>query len=160
MAVGDYEQIEKDRRRAWKLMRGLYDPEERAANERQYTELNARREQYLRELLARLPFRWRIAHAYTAQETATYGGADHIVVDEPVHIGRLVREPGDALSRPRQKFWGLHDVEDGRLPTSAADIKIAERIVASPPSGAKATKKTATQLDREIAKVLHRSRGT
>ena len=153
MAVGDYEQIENARRRAWKLMRSLYDPEERAANERHYTELNARREQSLRELLARLSFRWHIAHAYTAQETATYGGADHIVVDEPIRIGRLVREPGDALSRPRRKFWGLHDVEEGRLPTSGADIKIAERIVAA---AATTTTKTPAQLDREIAVALGR----
>lgn len=135
MAVGDYEQIEKDRRRAWKLSRGLYDPVERAANERLYAKLNVRREQYLRDLVAQLPFRWHVAHAYTAQETATYGGADHIVVDESIRIGRLAREPGDALSRPKRKFWGLHDVADDRLPTSLADIKIAERIVAALPLG-------------------------
>ena len=154
MGVGDYEQLEKDRKRAWKLARGLYDPVERATNERLYAELLVRREHYLRDLLARLPFRWRIAHAYTAQETGSYGGADHIVVDEPVRSGRLSREPGDALSRPRKKFWGLHDVEDGRLPTSLADIKIAERIVASPPAAKKPS--TQAQLDREIAVALDR----
>jgi hypothetical protein len=162
MAVGDYEQIEKERRRAWKLMRGLYDPEERATNERRYAELSERREQYLRELLARLPFAWHVAHAYTAQETATYGGADHIVVDEPVRIGRLVREPGDALSRPKRKFWGLHEVvEKDRLPTSLADIKIAERVVATPSANKPSKpKKTGKQLDREIAEALDRSRDT
>jgi hypothetical protein len=154
MGVGDYEQIEEARKRAFKLMRALYDPEERAANERRYRELSDRREQYLRDLLARLPFRWHVAHAYTAQETATYGGGDHVVVDEPVRIGRLVREPGDALSRPRRKFWGLHDVEDGRLPTSVADIRIAERLVATPSSPRRSHEKTPAQLDREVAKVL------
>jgi hypothetical protein len=158
VAVGDYEQLEKDRKRAWKLARGLYDPVERAANERLYEELVIRREQYLRDLLARLPFRWHVAHAYTAQETATYGGADHIVVDEPIRIGRLVRETGDALSRPKKKFWGLHDVADDRLPTSLADIKIAERIVASPVGAKTTAKKTPAQLDREIAEALERSR--
>jgi len=128
VAVGDYEQIENDRRRAFKLMRGLYDPEERAANERRYAELSVRREQYLRDLLAQLPFPWHVEHAYTPRETAMYGGADHIVVDAEIRIGRLVRRPGDALSRPRAKFWGLSGVEDDRLPTSLADIKIAERI--------------------------------
>jgi hypothetical protein len=153
VAVGDYEQIENDRRRAWKLARGLYDPEDRAVNERRYEELRVRREQYLRDLLAQLPFRWYIAHAYTAQETGSYGGADHIVVDEPIRIGRLSREPGDALSRPSRKFWGLHKVvENDRLPTSLADIKIAERIVATPPL-AKAPK-THAQLDREIVDSL------
>jgi len=151
MTVGDYEEIENARRCAFKLMRSLYDPDERAANERKYDELNVRREQYLRGLLAQLPFRWRVAHAYTAQETATYGGADHIVVDEPVRIGRLVRERGDTLSRPRRKFWGLHEVEEDRLPTSIADIRIAERIVSSNGKQSAATKK---QLNREIAEAL------
>jgi len=156
MTIGDYEQIEKDRRRAWKLSRGLYDPVERAANEQRYAELNIRREQYLRDLLAKLPFRWHIAHAYTAQETATYGGADHIVVDEPIRIGRLSREHGDALSRPQRKFWGLHAVVDDRLPTSLADIKIAERIVSPPLAVEKKPKRPAKQLDREIDKALGR----
>lgn len=150
MSVGDYEQLEKDRKRAWKLARGLYDPVEREANQRLYDELLVRRERYLRDLLARLPFRWHIAHAYTAQETGSYGGADHIVVDEPIHIGRLKREPGDALSRARKNFWGLHEVaENDRLPTSLADIKIAERIVEAP-----GKKKTAKQLERDIAEAL------
>ena len=152
MAVGDYAQIENDRRRAFKRMRGLYDPEERAASERRYEELLTRREQYLRDLLARLPFSWHVAHAYTAQETATYGGADHVVVDEPIRIGRLSREPGDALSRPARKFLALYAVEEGRLPTSLADIKIAERIVAS----ASGARKTGRQLDGEIAEALRR----
>lgn len=149
MAIGDYEQIENDRRRAFKRMRGLYDPEERAANERRYAELSVRREQYLRDLLAQLPFPWHVEHAYTPRETAMYGGADHIVVDEAIRIGRLIRKPGDALSRPRAKFWGLSAVEDGRLPTSLADIKIAERIVATPKAA-----KSKKQLDHEIAEAL------
>lgn len=159
VAVGDYEQLEKDRKRAWKLARGLYDPVERAQNERLYAELLVRREQYLRDLLAQLPFRWHIAHAYTAQETGSYGGADHIVVDEPVHIGRLKREAGDALSRPARKFWGLHAVaEKDRMPTSLADIKIAERLVTSPSATAKAPKikKSSRQLDEEIAEAIRK----
>lgn len=157
MSVGDYEEIENSRRRACKRARSLYDPEERAANERACEELGLRREQYLRDLLARLPFRWHIAHAYTAQETGSYGGADHIVVDEPIRIGRLSREPGDALSRPKAKFWGLHEVfEKDRLPTSVADIRIAERIVSAPPPQTKRSKKSSKQLDAEIAAALKR----
>lgn len=115
MAVGDYAQIEKACRRAWRFDQALY------------AGLKVNREQYLRDLLASLPFRWHVEYAY---ETAMYGGANHIVVDEPIHIGRLSRAPGDALSRPRIRFWGLSPVEDGRLPSSLADIKIAERLVA------------------------------
>lgn len=126
MSVGEYAQIEQARRRAWKTHMRLYDAESRWT----YEEVSDRRDRYLRELLAHLPFRWHVEHAYTPRETATYGGADHVVVDEPVRVGRLARQPGDALSRPRQKFWGLSPVEEGRLPSSQADIEVAERIVA------------------------------
>jgi hypothetical protein len=152
MAVGDYEQIEKGRRRAWRLSRSLYDPVDREANARQYKELDEWRATYLRSLLERLPFRWHVEHAYTPRETATYGGADHIVVDEEVRVGRLVRQPGDALSRVRSRFWGLSRVEDERLPTSQADIQIAGRIVDKPSTAA--SKKLPAQLDREIADAL------
>jgi len=160
VAVGDYEKIESARRAAWKFVRNrLYygTKEELDAAERDRDNLEEKRERYLRELLARLPFRWYVAHAYTAQETATYGGADHIVVDEPIRIGRLAREPGDALSRPKRKFWGLHKVEKDRLPTSVADIRIAERIMSSPPPAERKPpkkKKSAAQLDREVAEAL------
>lgn len=151
MAVGDYEQLESRRRAAWKYARfTLYhrSKDEHEAAERDYDDLERARETYLRDLLAQLPFRWHVEHAYTPRETAMYGGADHVVVDEPVRVGRLARAPGDALSRARAKFWGLSRVADDRLPTSIADIKIAERIVAAQPS------KTPAQLDREIAEAL------
>jgi hypothetical protein len=141
-----YEQLLNARRRVFKQRRGLYDPEARALNERLFEELNRRQEEYLQGVLAKLPFRWHVAHAYTPRETATYGGADHIVLDENVKIGRLSRRAGDALSRRREKFWGLYRVEDDRLPTSLTDIKVAERVVA----GSSSSK----QLDREIAETL------
>jgi len=157
MAIGDYEKLERARSAAWKLMRNrLYygSKEEHDVAQRDYDELSTQRDRYLRDLLARLPFRWHIEHAYTPRETATYGGADHIVVDEKVGVGRIVRQPGDTLSRPRKKFWGLSSVEEGRLPSSLADIKIAERSVAAPPA-----KKSARRLDAEITEAIgHRSR--
>jgi hypothetical protein len=157
VAVGDYEKLERERRAAWKArMRSPWDSEEHEARERDYDEVVERRASYLRDLLARLPFRWHVAHAYAARETATYGGADHVVVDDPVRIGRLVREPGDALSRPRRRFRDLRRVfEEDRLPTSIADIKIAERIVAG---GAAVPRKTPSQIGAEIDEVLRRPR--
>jgi len=161
VAVGDYERLENKRRAAWKYARYAlhHRPrEEHAAAEGAYEELDSRRATYLRDLLAQLPFRWHVEHAYTPRETAMYGGADHVVVDDPVRIGRLVREPGDALSRPRAKFWGLSRVGDDRLPTSLADIKVAERVVATPrveePPKAK---KTSAQIEREVAEVLRQT---
>jgi hypothetical protein len=155
VAVGDYEQLESRRRAAWKYARHtLYHrpKEEHEAAARDYDALDSQRETYLRDLLARLPFSWHVEHAYTPRETAMYGGADHVVVDEPVRLGRLRREPGDALSRPRAKFWGLSRVADARLPTSLADIKIAERIVAA--LSAEKPPKTSAQIEREIAEAL------
>lgn len=156
MAAGDYEKIEAARRLAWKRhLRSPWGSEEHRSTNLTYDEISAQRETYLRDLLARLPFRWHVAHAYTPRETATYGGADHIVVDEEVRLGRLVRQPGDALSRVRAKFLNLAPVEEGRLPTSIADIKIAERIVAAPPAKKpQETKKSGRQLDAEIADAL------
>lgn len=142
MSVGEYALIEKERVAAHRrMMRSPWGSEEHEELSRQHDDLVDRRATYLRRLLAKLPFRWHVAHAYTARETATYGGADHVVVDDEVRIGRLVRHPGDALSRPARKFWGLHAVEADRLPSSVADIKIAERIVSA-------------QIDREIADAL------
>lgn len=140
------------------MMRSSWGSQEHAELTRQHDDLVARRNTYLRQLLAQLPFRWHVEHAYTPRETATYGGADHIVVDEALRIGRLVRQPGDALSRARAKFWGLHTVaEPDRLPTSLADIQIAERLVAAPAVPAKANpKRSSKQLDAEIAEALRR----
>jgi hypothetical protein len=128
--IGDYEQIEQQRRRAWRMMRFAETTADRDVHSRLCDELGEKREQYLRALLAQLPFRWHIEHAYTPHETATHGGGDHVIVDEEVRIGRLVRLPGDALSRTRQKFWSLTRVNDDRLPDVLADIRVAERIAA------------------------------
>jgi hypothetical protein len=129
MGIGDYEQIERARRASWKRVRQcLWGSTEHKERTRHLEELTGRRAAYLRDLLARLPFRWHIEHAYTPNETAGYGGADHIIVDEPLRTGRLRRESGDALSRRRSKFWGLSSVEADRLPTALADIRIAERL--------------------------------
>lgn len=155
MPIGDYEKIEAARRAAWRQQaRAPWGSQEHKLLERHHDDLAERRETYLRDLLAQLPFRWYIAHAHTGRATMSYeGGADHIVVDEPIHIGRLKREPGDALSRPAKKFWGLYRTDDRSLPTSLADIKIAERIVETAEP-----KKTSKQLDRDIADVIGRGK--
>jgi len=60
VAVGDYEEIEGARRAASKQARhALYygSEEEREAAGRRHDELARQRVQYLRDLLARLPFR-------------------------------------------------------------------------------------------------------
>jgi len=130
MTVGDYEKLRRARSVSWKQLRlSPWGSKEHEERERGHKELKERSEAYLRDLLAQLPFRWHVEHAYTPNETAGHDGADHIIVDDPIHIGRLRREPGDALSRKRARFWGLSGVEDDRLPTALADIRIAERLV-------------------------------
>lgn len=68
-----------------------------------------------------------LAHAYTPVETANYGGGDHLVVTSDFTAGRLVRKKGDALCKPRRKFWGLHDVEPEGRRVCKSCRKIAER---------------------------------
>lgn len=36
----------------------------------------------------------------------------HAVLDQPLDAGRLHRAAGDALCKPRSKFWGLHEGND------------------------------------------------
>lgn len=155
MAVGDYERLEVARRRAWLMARHLPDPAERAPHERRSEALRSERDRYLRDLLAGLPFRWHVEHAHVPRETAMHGGADHVVVDEEVRIGRLARRPGDALSRPRHKFWGLSPTEEGRLPSAIADIRIAERI-AERSAEVGQPRKSASRLRAEVDRALRR----
>lgn len=51
------------------------------------------------------------AHAYTPNEQGHYGGGDHLVVDRPFVKGRLERDDGDALCKPRRKFKALLGVD-------------------------------------------------
>jgi hypothetical protein len=128
---GRYRILEDERRRR---QRALYANRDEARDGQLRAGLRAaqdERDRYLRDLLSRLPFSWRVEHNFAIRETPNYGGADHVVVTEEVRIGRLSRRTGDALSAPRSRFRGLHPVEENRLPNSTPDIEVAERIVAS-----------------------------
>jgi hypothetical protein len=81
-------------------------------------------------LTRQLPFRWHteLAHGPAAAEER----GRHIVLDEPIEIGRLRRGAGDALCRPRQLFWALASP----LPAADGDVgcrrcvEIAGRLAA------------------------------
>lgn len=77
-----------------------------------------------------LPFAAHIEHAYTPRETATHGGGDHIVVDEFVRIGRIVRSPGNPLCKARRSFWGLCRGGEDHTPNCKRCIEIAARVMA------------------------------
>jgi len=68
-----------------------------------------------------------VAHAYTPRETGSYGGRDHLVTEVPIHSGRLVRHPGDALCKPARRFWGLHRTGEGSPVTCKRCLEIAQR---------------------------------
>lgn len=85
-------------------------------------------------LLEQLPFAAHIAHAYTPRETALYGGADHVVVEEEVRVGRIHRVQGDALCKRRGRFWGLNRGGEDHVPSCRRCIEIAERAIAAPES--------------------------
>ena len=53
------------------------------------------------------PVQLGFAHAYTPNESGSYGGGHHLVLDRPFVSGRLRRDKDDALCKPRIKFWGL-----------------------------------------------------
>lgn len=48
-----------------------------------------------------------VAYAYSPRESTQSGGKVHLVCRAPLRVGRIVREAGDALCKPRRQFWGL-----------------------------------------------------
>jgi len=61
MAVGDYEKLRRARSASWKRLRlSAWGSREHEERERDHEELKKRGETYLRDLLARLPFRWHV----------------------------------------------------------------------------------------------------
>lgn len=87
-----------------------------------------------RTLLEQLPFAAHIEHPYTPRETALYGRANHVVVEEEVRIGRIHRSSRDTLCRPREHFWGLYRGGEDHVPSCRRCTEIAERVIADPGS--------------------------
>jgi len=48
-----------------------------------------------------------VRYAYNPRQGARSRARYHAVLDRPLEAGRLRRAKGDALCRPRAKFWGL-----------------------------------------------------
>lgn len=85
-------------------------PDERSAEmARLVAETRALREAVraaFRAIAARLPFPTEVLGADRPEEGAGAQGI-HIVVQQELHRGRFRRSAGDALCRPRKRFWGL-----------------------------------------------------
>jgi hypothetical protein len=73
--------------------------------------------------------RWSVAHAYTPNEQATYGGGDHLLLQQPLVMGRLRREAGDALCKPARRFNHLMEVSprSSPLPNCKHCLRLAPR---------------------------------
>ena len=84
--------------------------------------------QYANSIAAKLPFRW---HAVacdnpTQNHTGSTNGRSHIVLDEPIDIGRLHRAANYPLCGQNSvNLWGK-----ATDPTCKRCIAVAERIVA------------------------------
>jgi len=72
--------------------------------------------------------RWSVAHAYTPNEQATYGGADHLMLQGEFVSGRLHRRAGDALCKPARRFAYLQEVTHvSPLPTCKRCLDLAPK---------------------------------
>lgn len=69
----------------------------------------------------------RVDYAYTLRQSDRSNGADHLVVLEDLHVGRLHRQVGDALCRPRRKFWGLEPTKRTEADCRRC-LQIAQRL--------------------------------
>lgn len=70
--------------------------------------------------------RWAVEGAYHPMDTGTLAGGGHVVVQDDLHVGRLHRAKGDALCKPRGKFWGLGAHRD--KPDCKRCVEIALRL--------------------------------
>ncbi len=67
--------------------------------------IHARLEILSAHLRSLLPFATKTAYAYSPRESARSGGGIHLVVVDPIKIGRIARSPGETLCKGA--FWGL-----------------------------------------------------
>ena len=76
-----------------------------------------------------VPLTLSLAHAFTPNESGGYGGADHIVISHAFTLGQLDRQAGDALCKPKRKFWSLQSVvADGHRRICNACLRRAQKL--------------------------------
>jgi hypothetical protein len=73
------------------------------------------------------PLTAHIGYAYTPRQGAISASSNHAVLDQPLRVGRLVRDQSDALCRPRRKFWGLESASTEREVTCPRCTDLAAR---------------------------------
>lgn len=68
-----------------------------------------------------------VRYAFNPHQAARSNGAYHLVLDQPLTDGRFSRAPGDALCKPRAKFWGLDEGGQRDHATCRPCLERAER---------------------------------
>lgn len=68
-----------------------------------------------------------VRYAFNRRQGASSNGSYHLVLDQPLHTGRLNREKGDALCKPASKFWGLDRGSDQATVNCPICLQRAER---------------------------------
>lgn len=69
-----------------------------------------------------------VKYAYSRHQGNSSLGGYHAVLAQPLTSGRLQRKSGDALCRPRNKFWGLDETPNCTQVTCSRCLEIAGRI--------------------------------
>lgn len=83
-------------------------------------------------------FTARVLYAFNPGQGNRSNGSYHAVLDQPLHAGRLHRDTGDALCKPRRKFWGLQQ-GNGAAEVNCArcvDLMARHRITVQTPTRA------------------------
>ncbi|MFJ1827381.1 hypothetical protein [Streptomyces sp. NPDC088178] len=68
-----------------------------------------------------------VQYAFNPYQGASSNGAYHLILDQPLHAARLHRNAGDALCKPRSKFWGLERGNDRQTATCSVCLERAAR---------------------------------
>lgn len=70
---------------------------------------------------------YRVEYAWRPRPSNHSYGNDHLVTNEAIDVGRFRRAPGDALCKPRHKFWQLEPNYSTKA-TCKRCLQIAEKL--------------------------------
>lgn len=75
---------------------------------------------------------WHVEGSYNPSDRGHSKSGNHMVLDVPLRAGRLLRDKGDPLCKPKGKFWGLtgpdRDRSEPRVIDCHACVKQALRM--------------------------------
>lgn len=68
-----------------------------------------------------------VLYAFNPRQGPSSNGSYHLILDQPLDAGRLHRKTGDALCKPRSKFWGLEQGDNRARANCPACLRLADR---------------------------------